>query len=253
MRVMMRVAYDGTGYCGWQRQPNGLTVQEVLETHLAGLLGAPTAVIGASRTDSGVHALGNIAMFDAQTQIPAEKISYALNQRLPEDIRIRGSREVPEDFHPRKCNAVKTYSYRIWNSRYGMPLLRDTSYFVFTRLDVPRMREAAAHFIGTHDFTSFCSPRTDKEDKVRTIYRFDLLEDGPLLTMRISGNGFLYHMVRIMAGTLLCVGEGSLSPDDIPRILDARDRQAAPRMVPARGLTLEEIRFEEDSLNFTEA
>lgn len=245
MRVLITVAYDGTDLCGWQSQPNGITVQEILEKHLSELLGEEIRVIGASRTDSGVHSMGNLAVFDTNTKIPAEKISYAMNQRLPETVRILSSREAAPDFHPRRINCRKTYVYRIWNSRHGMPLYRLYSYFVFTPLDAEKMRKAAAYLIGEHDFTSFCSAHSSAEDPIRTLYRLDVETDGPMITLRVTGNGFLYNMVRIMAGTLIRVGQGMIPPEKVREILMARDRQAAPQMAPARGLTLVSVEPEE--------
>lgn len=245
-RILMTVAYDGTAYCGWQMQPNGQTVEEVLDSHLSRLLKEDVHVIGASRTDSGVHARGNVCVFDTETRIPPDKIAFALNQSLPEDIRIQESRRVRADFHPRHCSTVKTYKYRIWNSRHGMPTERLTSYFVFTPLDTDKMREAAKRFLGTHDFASFCTPQPQVTDTVRTLYDFTVERDGDLLTFTVTGSGFLYHMVRILVGTLLQVGRGMIAPEDVSRILEARDRHAAPAMIPARGLTLWEIRFAED-------
>ncbi|MCM1039795.1 MAG: tRNA pseudouridine(38-40) synthase TruA [Ruminococcus sp.] len=242
-RIMLTVAYDGTNYHGWQVQPNGETIEGVLNRCLSLLLGEKIEVIGASRTDSGVHALGNIAVFDSETSIPAEKIAYALNARLPEDIKIQDSREVKASFHPRHCDSRKTYEYRIYNATFPMPTQRLYSYFSYTPFDIERMREAAAYFVGTHDFKSFCSIDTHVEDTVRQIEDVQVWKADDLITIRVVGRGFLYNMVRIMAGTLMEVGRGSLEPKEIRRILEARDRNAAGPTAPACGLTLMKYEF----------
>ena len=169
-RVKMVVAYDGTNYRGWQLQPNGVTIEEILNQHLTELLREPIAVIGASRTDSGVHARGNVAVFDTENRMPADKICFALNQRLPEDIRIQSSEEVPRNWHPRKANCVKTYEYKILNRKIAMPLERLYSHFCYFPLDVEKMQQAAQYIIGEHDFKSFCTVRTQAEETVRIIY-----------------------------------------------------------------------------------
>ena len=167
-RVRLTVAYDGTNYHGWQIQNNGITIESELNRCLTDLLREPVEVIGASRTDSGVHALGNIAVFDTTSRMPAEKISYALNQRLPEDIRIQKSEQVPDDWHPRRCDSRKTYEYRIYRAQFPMPVKRLYSLFTYYELDVNRMQEAAAYLEGEHDFKSFCSIHTQTETTVRS-------------------------------------------------------------------------------------
>lgn len=243
-RIKLTIAYDGTNYCGWQVQPNGITVEEVVNKALKKLTGEDIQVIGASRTDSGVHALGNVAVFDTHTTIPPERISYALNQRLPEDIVIVKSEEVAEDFHPRYCDCSKTYEYHILNTRIPIPTKRLTNYFVSYDLDVEKMRKAAGYLIGEHDFVSFCNVRTDVEDTVRTVTELEILKDGEEITIRISGNGFLYNMVRIIVGTLICVGRGFYEPEKVKEILEAKDRKAAGVTAPPHGLILAEIRYE---------
>lgn len=245
-RVKLIVAYDGTNYCGWQIQPNGITVEEVLNRQLSRLLKEDIQVIGASRTDSGVHALGNIAVFDTESKIPADKMCYALNQWLPEDIRIQGSEEVPADFHPRKCNSTKTYEYKILNRKFDIPSYRLNSHFVYLPLNVEAMKEAAAYLVGEHDFVSFCSARTQAEDTYRTIYSLDIEKQGDMITIRISGNGFLYNMVRIIAGTLMKVGLGVYPPYHVKEILDAKNRQVSGPKAPAKGLTLVSIELEKE-------
>ena len=236
-RIKLTVAYDGTNYCGWQLQPNGVTIEEVLNKALSELLREEIQVIGASRTDSGVHARGNIAVFDTEARIPAEKICFAVNQRLPEDVRVQKSEEVPLTFHPRKANCVKTYEYKILNRKIDMPLNRLYCHFCYFDLDVDRMRQAAACLLGEHDFKSFCTVRTQAEETVRTIYRLDINRDSEdVITMRISGSGFLYNMVRAMVGTVVYAAEGKLAPEDIPAILDSGNRTLAGPTVPPGGL-----------------
>ena len=168
-RIKLVVSYDGTAYCGWQLQPNGVTIEEVLNKALSSLLKEDIQVIGASRTDSGVHAMGNVAVFDTESRIPGDKICFALNQRLPDDVRIQASEEVPLTFHPRKANCVKTYEYKILNRKIDMPLQRLYSYFCYFNLDLEKMQKAASYLIGEHDFKSFCTVRTQAEETVRTL------------------------------------------------------------------------------------
>ncbi len=243
MRVKMTVAYDGTNYCGWQIQENGITIEEVLNQKLSALLGEDIHVIGASRTDSGVHALGNVAVFDTDTRIPAEKISFALNQRLPEDIRITASCEVAPEFHPRHCDTIKTYEYKIWNDRFPNPLVRLYSKFVYYDICLEKMEQAAACLVGEHDFKSFCTPRTQVTNTVRRVTEISFRREGKMILMTIRGEGFLYNMVRIIMGTLLKVGTGLLEPARVAEILEARNRAAAGPTAEARGLTLVGIEY----------
>lgn len=243
-RVRLIISYDGTNYCGWQVQINGITVEEVLNKALSELLGEEISVIGASRTDSGVHAMGNVAVFDTSTRIPAEKISFALNQRLPNDIRIQKSEEVAADWHPRYCDSTKTYEYRILNRRFPDPLQRFYTHFVYMPLDVEKMKAAATYIVGEHDFASFCSSGSQVESTVRTVYSLDVSKENDVISIRISGNGFLYNMVRIIVGTLMKVGLGVYPPEHVKEIIDARDRYAAGPKAPACGLTLVGIEYE---------
>lgn len=243
IRVKLIVAYDGTNYCGWQIQDNGITIEEVLNRELSRLLQEDIKIIGASRTDSGVHALGNVAVFDTETRIPAEKISFALNQRLPDDIRITNSCQVPDDFHPRFCDTIKTYEYKIWNDRFPNPLVRLYSKFVYFNIDIERMERAAAYLVGEHDFKSFCSPRTQVENTVRTVTEISFSKEGNMITMRIRGTGFLYNMVRIIMGTLLKCGMGMYEPEHVKEILEACDRAKAGPKAEACGLTLVGIEY----------
>ena len=242
-RVRLIVSYDGTNYCGWQTQINGITVEEVLNKTLSGLLKEDIRVIGASRTDSGVHALGNVAVFDTESKIPGDKFSFALNQRLPEDIRIQESCQVADDFHPRFCDTIKTYEYKILNRKFALPTERLYSAFVYYPLDVEKMQMAAAYLVGEHDFKSFCSSGSQVESTVRTITDISVEKHGEMISIRVSGNGFLYNMVRIIVGTLMKIGLGVWEPERMEEILNACDRNAAGPKAEARGLTLVEIRY----------
>lgn len=242
-RVMLTVAYDGTNYNGWQVQPNGTTIEGVLNEALSELLKEDITVVGASRTDAGVHALCNLAVFDTCSRIPAEKMSYALNTSLPEDIRIVGSKEVAADFHPRYCDSKKTYEYRIVNSEFINPVKRLYCHHTYLKCDMDAMREAARYLVGEHDFKSFCTVGAQVESTVRTITDLEVVRLGEEIVIRVTGTGFLYNMVRIIAGTLLEVGYGRLAVDNMPSILAACDRQTAGPTAPAKGLCLVKYEF----------
>ncbi len=237
-RIKLTVAYDGTAYCGFQVQPKAPTVEGELNKHLSELFCEDIKVIGASRTDAGVHALCNVAVFDTESRMPAEKVSYALNQRLPEDIRIQKSEEVAADFHPRHCDSEKTYEYRITCGEFPIPTKRLYSCFTYHKLDAERMREAAAYLVGEHDFKSFCSVKAVVESTIRTLYQVDVEKQGADIVIRVRGNGFLYNMVRIIAGTLMEVGKGKITPGDMEEILAACDREKAGPTAPPEGLML---------------
>lgn len=242
-RVKLTVAYDGTNYCGWQVQPNGITVQEVLNQCLSEFTGENIETIGASRTDAGVHALGNVAVFDTEMRMPGDKFSFALNQRLPEDIRIQKSEEVDADFHPRYVKSQKNYEYRILNCRFPIPTERFYSHFTYIPLDVDKMKEAASYLIGEHDFKSFCGTGAQVKTTVRTVKEIQIEKSGDRITIRITGEGFLYNMVRIIAGTLMDIGGGLYPPEKMKEILEAKDRKKAGPTAPARGLTLMKIQY----------
>lgn len=266
-RVMLTVAYDGTGYSGFAAQKSGVpTIAGELSSALRDLTGETIEVSGASRTDAGVHALCNLAVFDTESRIPGNKFAAALNVRLPEQIRVQRSEEVAPDFHPRFRDTVKTYEYRIYNAEIPSPAQRLYTLFSYTPFDVERMRRAAGYLEGTHDFASFCSVYTQAKTTVRTITAIDVTEEPcrkereaaealgsteafsrcgrfpRLITIRVSGTGFLYNMVRIIAGTLMEAGRGALEPEQIRDILEARDRRAAGPTAPPQGLTL--VRYE---------
>lgn len=242
-RVRLIVSYDGTNYCGWQIQNNGITVEGVLNSALSDLLGEDISVIGASRTDSGVHAMGNVAVFDTDTKIPTDKIMYALNQRLPQDVRVQKSEEVPADWHPRFCDSTKTYEYKILNRKIPDPLQRFYTHFTYVPLDDEKMQEAAGYIIGEHDFASFCSSGSQVETTVRTVYSLDVSKNDDVITIRISGSGFLYNMVRIIAGTLMQAGSSVYPPEHVKEIIESKDRGQAGPTAPACGLTLVGIEY----------
>lgn len=243
-RVKLVVAYDGTNYHGWQVQDNGITIEEVLNRTISELVQEDIKVIGASRTDAGVHACGNVAVFDTESRIPGDKFSFALNQRLPDDIRIQESCEVDADFHPRYADTVKTYEYNILNRRFELPTKRLYAAFCYYPMDIERMNQAAAYLVGEHDFKSFCSAGAQVQTTVRTIYAVNVTKEDDMVHIRITGNGFLYNMVRIIAGTLMQVGTGLMEPEQVKGILEARDRSKAGPTAVAKGLTLVEIRYE---------
>ena len=259
-RVLLKVAYDGTRYAGFARQPGQETIEGILDQTISELTGEQIRVIGASRTDAGVHALCNIAVFDTESRIPPEKFSYALNRRLPSRIRIQDSFEVAADFHPRHCSTVKTYEYHIYNAEFEDPLHRMYSFHTWYPLDVEAMDRAGQALVGEHDFKSFCSIYTQAETTVRTILSLHVTAEPALtacaagqnvitprdITIRVQGTGFLYNMVRIIAGTLIEGGRGARKPEEVAGILQARDRRAAGPTAPAAGLILVSYQFLED-------
>ncbi|MCR5686407.1 MAG: tRNA pseudouridine(38-40) synthase TruA [Lachnospiraceae bacterium] len=267
-RIMLTVAYDGTGYCGWQVQPDEPTVEAVLAGELSRLLGEDIKVIGASRTDAGVHAEGAVAVFDTSSSIPGDKFSYALNRSLPDDIVIRRSEEVAADFHPRKVNCRKTYRYSIWHDTFPMPMKCRYATWIHYPLDVEAMRQAAQCFVGEHDFAGFCSAAADVDSTVRTIYDMKIvapersfekkipLSDGKCTHVKyfgpidiyVTGSGFLYNMVRIIAGTLIDVGCNKIEASLVPDIIRSCSRSRAGNTAPAKGLTLIGFEFDPNDL-----
>ena len=245
-RVLLKVAYDGTAFHGWQVQPGVRTVEGELNRALSELTKEEITVIGASRTDAGVHALGNVAVFDTACTIPPDRFSYALNTLLPEDVKVVASKEVAADWHPRKTACRKTYEYRIHTGEFDNPLKRRNSWHVPYALDVAKMQEAARYLVGEHDFVSFCSVHTQAESTVRTIYSVEVrIIGGDDILIRITGNGFLYNMVRIITGSLVEVGAGKRSPEWTKQVLESRDRTKGGPTAPPQGLLLREIVYEE--------
>lgn len=252
-RIKLTVAYDGTNYHGWQVQPNAVTIEGKLNEAISELTKESIQVIGASRTDAGVHALGNVAVFDTESRIPGEKFSYALNQRLPDDIVIQQSQEVDKDFHPRYCTCEKTYEYVILNRKFPLPEYRNTAFFYYGDLDIKVMQEATKAFLGEHDFAGFCSAGAQVKTTVRTIYELTVeKKDNDMICIRVRGNGFLYNMVRIIAGTLLEVGKGNIEAKSLENRIAAADRSQAGPTAPARGLKLIRIQYISDPASCTQ-
>ena len=243
MGILLTIAYDGTNYCGWQMQKNGLSVHGALEIALQKIFNCNFSMLGASRTDAGVHALGQQAhlMLEGTNPIPLDKLPLAVNSVLPPDIRIMAAKQVSDSFHPINDAKSKTYSYRIYNDRYQNPLMRQYSAFVPTTLDMEKMAQAAGFFIGEHDFAAFCASGSSVKSTIRTIYNLNVTKQNNIIEITVNGNGFLYNMVRIIAGTLTDVGCGKIIPDEIPYIIASADRVRAGKTMPPQGLTLVKI------------
>jgi len=242
-RIKLTIEYDGTNYAGWQVQPNAVTIQEKIENALYQVTRSDIRIHGAGRTDAGVHALAQTAHFDTEARIPSENFAAALNTFLPDDIRIIESKQVPDDFHARYLAKGKVYRYTIYNRACASALLRDTTCYVRESLDTELMNEAALQFIGVHDFSAFCAVKSSVENKVRMILRAEVKADLPLITFTVAGNGFLYNMVRIMAGTLIDVGRGKISSTDVKAIIETKDRTRAPFTAPPQGLALKAVLY----------
>jgi tRNA pseudouridine38-40 synthase len=245
MRVKCIVSYDGTHFSGYQVQPNKRTVQGEIEEALLKLhKGQPTKVHASGRTDAGVHALGQVFHFDTSLTIPEEKWPYALNSLLPDDVVIVEASYVNPDFHSRFNATAKEYRFRINQQKMKDVFTRNYSFHYPYKLDLSAIRQACNHLCGTHDFTSFCVAKTEVDDKVRTIYSIEIIEDDLEITFSFIGSGFLYNMVRILVGTLLDVGQGYTDPDSIPVILEGRDRNLSGKTVPGHGLYLWKVHYD---------
>ncbi|MDA1478123.1 tRNA pseudouridine(38-40) synthase TruA [Bacillus changyiensis] len=240
MRIKCTISYDGHLFFGYQVQPGKRTVQDELEKALKTLHKTQERipVVASGRTDSGVHAIGQTIHFDSPLLIPEEKWPYALNALLPDDIVVNKAEVVDEQFHARFSVKKKEYRYLIDRSRHPDVFKRFYAYHVPYQLDFEKMKEASQYLVGTYDFTSFCTAKTEVQDKVRTVHELDWSETADGLQMRIVGGGFLYNMVRIITGTILEVGTGAISPEAIEKIIQAKNRDAAGRTAPAHGLYL---------------
>lgn len=243
MRILLTLEYDGTGYAGWQRQENALAVQQVVEEAVSALVKRKTVLFGASRTDAGVHALGQRAHFDTDSRIPPEKYAYALNTMLPRDIRVRESRAVADDFHARFSATGKRYRYQIYSAPHAGALNRNTHAHVIYPLDAAKMRAELPALLGRHDFAAFAASGSVVRDTVRTITSAELCGDGPEYALFIEGNGFLYNMVRIIAGTLIGIGTGKVEPGAFARAIASQNRLDLGVTAPAHGLTLMEVYY----------
>lgn len=249
--IAMIVSYDGTSYDGFQSQPSGNTVQDKLEAAVMQLTGERVNIYGSGRTDAGVHARGQVINFHTDSRIPEERWCLAINSRLPDDIVVTRAFAVPDDFHARKCARRKTYRYTIQNSMFPDVMNRLYALHVYRPLAIEAMQEAASYLVGEHDFTSYCSPKAAGDNRIRTIYRAAVSSEpsatgsGRIITIEVTGNGFLYNMVRIIVGTLLLVGQEQLPPEEVRRILEAKDRSKAGPTAPAHGLMLWNVEYDD--------
>ncbi len=240
--------YDGTNYAGWQRQLNGLSVQEMLERAFEAASGECVRIHGAGRTDAGVHAMAQTAHFDTSCSIPPEKICYAINMQLPSDIRVKSSQLADDSFHARFDAKGKHYRYTINNTAHASAVYRHTTAHVRGSLDVAAMREAAVYIAGTHDFAAFCASGSEVKDTVRTVYSLMITEEKPFIHIDIKGSGFLYHMVRIIAGTLIEIGQKKRMPASMREIIESKNRERAGVTAPAKGLMLMSVYYEPPQL-----
>ena len=245
-RFLLIVEYDGTDYCGWQRQLNGPSVQQTLEEALSRLTGEAIACTGSSRTDAGVHAMGLCVHFDSATRIPPEKIAFALNTMLPGDIRVRESGLARENFHARYAACGKVYRYTFYNSRHDCAVGRQFMAHVPLPLDECLMHEEAQALIGTHDFAAFAASGSVVKSTVRTIYKAEVRRSGDIVTLTVMGDGFLYNMVRIIAGTLMEIGTGKRASGAIKEAIDTANRLCLGQTAPAKGLMLMRVLYEGD-------
>ena len=244
-RIRLVCEYDGTNYCGWQLQPNGISVQEVIERELSSLTGELVRVHGSGRTDAGVHAKAQVLHFDTNSRIPAEKFPYALNVSLPTDIRIIYGDETDESFHARFGVERKHYRYTLYLAPHASAFYRNTSLHVHHELDIVAMQTAAKALLGEHDFIAFKSQGVELKSTVRTIYRSEWTRDGRFLHYDIAGSGFMYNMVRILVGTMLEIGKGYTMADTIEKALFSGQRDDAGATAPAYGLTMMRVEYKD--------
>jgi len=244
MKYLLNVAYKGTNYAGWQRQDNADTIQEEIEKAFYKLYKEPVTVMGASRTDAGVHALGQKCTFSVENNpIPADKLPYAINTHLPPDIAVSYAKSVPQDFHPIFDAKSKTYIYKIYSSEFRNPLIGDISWHIYHKLDLEKMKKAAEFLIGEFDFSAFCATGGSAKTSIRRINFAKVYEENGIIYYEVNGNGFLYNMVRIMTGTLAYVGQGKILADDIPKIIESKNRGNAGITAPPEGLCLKEVYY----------
>jgi len=242
-RIALRIEYDGSRFHGWQIQERHRTVQQVLSDALADLLEHPVRLIGCSRTDTGVHALEHVSHFLTTGTIPADRLPFALNSRLPSDLTAHEATEVGPEFHARYGTVSKTYRYLIHQNRTPSALLAGRAAFLPTPLDIDAMRAATAGLTGEHDFTAFMDAGSEVQTTIRRIDHLTVDQDGRLITIEVRGSGFLYHMVRILSGTLVAVGQGKKRPEDMQSLILARDRRQAGKTMPACGLYLTRVDY----------
>lgn len=245
MRRMFKliIAYDGTNYSGWQKQINGKTIEGELIKACSKVFKEPFTVKGSSRTDAGVHALGQVASLEVDSDIVLYKVVPAINCYLPDDIIVQSAEEVDLKFHPRYLAKEKTYSYKIYNAKVPLPQTSRYTYFFYKPLDLVSMQHAAKYFMGEHDFIAFSSPGGSVKTSIRTVYKCEIIKKESVIEIVVTGSSFLYNMVRIMVGTLIDVGLGRLNPEEIPDIIASKDRRRPGKKAPAKGLTLVEIKY----------
>ena len=246
--IALRLMYVGTAYHGWQVQKNAETVAETLEKSLASVVGHPVKCTGAGRTDAGVHAEVYVANFRTTSRIPCDRLPLAVNTRLPDDIVVVKATQVPDEFNAIGSCLKKEYTYRIYNSRIRNAFYVNRAWFYPKRLDEAVMQRAASHFVGTHDFAAVRSVGTETRTTVRTVHYFEVERTGPLICCRVCADGFLYNMARAMVGTIVYASEGKLTPEDIPAILDGRNRTDAGPTAPPGGLYMTNLWYKEDVL-----
>ena len=246
-RLLLTLRYDGTAYHGWQVQPNAVTVQQTLQDAIEAVTGVRSGVIGCSRTDTGVHAEMFCCTFDTESTIPETRIPAALNMHLPQDIGVYACREVSSDFHPRYMAKGKRYTYRVWNAHARNPFVDRYVTRCTLPLNADELHTTAQQFVGTYDFSAFCSSGADTDDHIRTVTSFSVKREGEMVLFTVEANGFLYNMVRIMVGTLLDIAAGRLPADTITTALQTGDRCTAGATAPPGGLCLEKVLYEEVS------
>ncbi len=239
------VQYDGSGFSGWQRQPASRTVQADVEAALGIIMGEDVSVLAAGRTDAGVHALGQVVSFRTRGSVPTRRLPFALNANLPPDVRVLAAQAVPDDFHATRSALAKTYVYAVWNRPLAGPWLSRYALMDPVQLDVGRMRQAAQHLEGEHDFRAFCASGSTAKATVRTVLEARIDESKGLVTLGVTANGFLYNMVRIMAGTLLAVGKGALPVTCIQDALRNGERETLGATAPPHGLWLVAVNYPE--------
>lgn len=242
--IRLTIEYDGKDFNGWQKQPNKLNIQGKIERAIEEITGEKVDLIASGRTDAGVHALAQMANFKTNSNLPVEKYPIALNTKLKKSIRIQKAEEVEEDFHSRYHCKQKTYRYVINNSEQGSSIYRNLEYFVPNKLNVEKMQEAVKYFEGEHDFKAFKASGTSSKSSVRIIYKAKIEKQGDRIIIELTGNGFLYNMVRIIAGTLVDVGLGKIGPDEIPEIIENGERSRAGKTLPPQGLYLVKVEYQ---------
>ncbi|HLR20661.1 MAG TPA: tRNA pseudouridine(38-40) synthase TruA [Tissierellaceae bacterium] len=242
--IKLIIEYDGTNYSGWQRQNDVITIQETIENAIKRITSEEIKLIASGRTDKKVHALGQVANFFTDSNIPGANFKFCLNIELPKDVQIIESEEVPIDFHSRFDAKRKKYRYLIYNNRISSPIYRNYSCHVIRNLDIDEMKKSISYFIGTHDFRSFMGPKSDIDTSIRTIYNMEIIKDGKFIEINIEGNSFLRHMIRIIVGTLIYIGLGKIKKEEIKYMLNNKNRILAGPTAPAQGLFLEKVFYE---------